>query len=105
MTAPRVLLVDDNALNIELATFILEDAAFVVDSVSDGSQALARIALFRPDVVLMDIQLPGSDGLMLTQDIKADPATRHIAVAAFTAYAMKGDEARMRDRGCDGYIA
>jgi two-component system, cell cycle response regulator DivK len=104
MEKRRVLIIDDNPLNIELASVVLEEAGFVVDGVSEPGEAHSRIATFRPDVILMDIQLPGSDGLALTRAIKADPATHHIAVAAFTAYAMKGDEARMRDGGCDGYI-
>lgn len=104
MEKRRVLIIDDNPLNIELASVVLEDAGFLVDGVSDPGEAHDRISRFRPDVVLMDIQLPGSDGLALTRAIKADPATRHIAIAAFTAFAMKGDEARMRDGGCDGYI-
>jgi CheY-like chemotaxis protein len=105
MTATRVLIIDDNALNIELATFVLEEASFIVESVMQASELMARVASFRPDLILMDIQLPGSDGLTLTRLLKADPGTRGIAVAAFTAYAMKGDEAKMRAAGCDGYIA
>jgi len=100
-----VLIVDDNALNVELVTFVLEDAAFVVDAVTDPALAIGRVHSFRPDLILMDIQLPGSDGLALTRAVKADPATRSIAIVAFTAYALKGDEARMRAAGCDSYIA
>jgi len=84
---------------------VLEEASFVVDSVMDAGELMAHIATFQPDLILMDIQLPGSDGLTLTRRIKADPGTRGIAIAAFTAYAMKGDEAKMRAVGCDGYIA
>jgi CheY-like chemotaxis protein len=105
MNAPRVLLVDDNAINIELVRFVLDAAGFTFDAVADARHALANVAEFAPDVVLMDIQMPGIDGLELTRRIKADAALRHVAVVAFTAYAMKGDEARMRAAGCDGYLS
>lgn len=105
MTQARVLIIDDNIANAELASFVLEDAAFEVHAVTEPAEALARVASFQPDVVLMDIQLPGSDGLELTRVLKADPATSKIVIVAFTAFAMKGDEARLRAAGCDAYIA
>lgn len=105
MTPPRVLIVDDNAMNVDLVSFLLAADAMQVEAAVDAAQAGARIAARQPDLILMDIQLPGTDGLELTRRLKADPATRHIVVVALTAYAMKGDEARMRAAGCDGYIA
>jgi CheY-like chemotaxis protein len=105
MDAPRVLIVDDNALNIELVNFVLGADGFEVASALDAEQALARLPMFNPALVLMDIQMPGMDGLELTRRLKADAATRHIVVVAFTAYAMKGDEAKLREAGCDGYIS
>ena len=105
MTPRRVLIIDDNDLNVQLASFVLSHAGFAVESAADATQGLLQIPLFRPDLILMDIQMPDMDGLTLTQRLKADPATRHIVVVAFTAYAMKGDEAKMRSAGCDGYIA
>jgi CheY-like chemotaxis protein len=66
---------------------------------------MARIGTFLPELILMDIQLPGVDGLTLTGRLKADPATQHIVIIAFTAYAMKDDQARLLAGGCDGYIA
>jgi two-component system cell cycle response regulator DivK len=105
MTAPRILIVDDQPMNIELARFVLEHDGLAVDAAADAGQAMAAIAACRPDLVLMDIQMPGTDGLSLTRSLKQDPATRRIVVVAFTAYAMKGDEARLRAAGCDGYIA
>lgn len=105
MALPRVLVVDDNALNIELAEFLLSAAGLTVDSASHAAQALERLADSVPDVILMDIQMPGMDGLTLTQQLKADPRTAGIAIIAFTAYAMHGDEARLRGAGCDGYIS
>ncbi len=105
MIEPRVLIVDDNALNIELASFVLNAGGFTVVSAADADDAALLAKAFRPDLILMDIQMPGVDGLELTQKLKADPATRHIVIVAFTAYAMKGDAARLRAAGCDGYIA
>ena len=103
--SPRVLVVDDNPFNLELASFVLLADGLVVATAGDADEALGRIADFQPDLILMDIQLPGMDGLALTRRLKADPATRRIVVVAFTAYAMKGDEAAMRAAGCDGYLA
>jgi two-component system cell cycle response regulator DivK len=105
MSQTRVLIVDDNLMNIELVSFLLEAAGFAFETAADASGALLRIPAFKPDAILMDIQMPGMDGLALTQLLKADAATAHIVIVAFTAYAMKGDEARMRAAGCDGYIA
>ena len=105
MAAERIRVVDDNEVNVELALVVLEAAGYVVDVALDANQALRRVAQCRPELILMDIQLPGMDGLALTRLIKADPATRDIVIVAFTAFAMQGDEARMRAAGCDGYIA
>jgi two-component system cell cycle response regulator DivK len=101
----RVLIVDDNLMNLDLVTFILEAASFEVSSAPDAVTALDRIPRFKPDLILMDVQMPGMDGLELTHRLKADPATSHIVIVAFTAYAMKGDQARMLAAGCDGYIS
>ena len=105
MKSPVVLIVDDHPMNIELARFVLEAGGFEVDSAGDALQAITGIAARRPDLILMDIQMPGIDGLTLARQLKQDPATQGIVVVAFTAYAMKGDEARMRAAGCDGYLA
>ena len=105
MTAHRVLVVDDDAATVELARFTLTAAAFVVESTTDATNAMLLIAAFQPDLILMDIQMPGMNGLELTRQLKAQPEMQHIVVVAFTAFAMKGDEARMRAAGCDGYIA
>lgn len=103
--ARRILVVDDNPMNLEMVSFMLEAGGFMVRTARDAGAALDAIPVFRPDLILMDIQLPGVDGLALTQQLKGDPATSGIAIVAFTAYAMKGDEARMRAAGCDGYIS
>jgi two-component system, cell cycle response regulator DivK len=103
--APTVLLVEDNPANTKLATMLLERAGY---RVLHAEYALDGIALARehmPQLALMDIQLPGMDGLEATRALKADPATRRIPVVALTAFAMKEDERRIRAAGCDGYIA
>jgi two-component system cell cycle response regulator DivK len=105
MSAARILVVDDNPLNIELVNFVLGSAGFACEVVTDATQVLAVVAACQPELILMDIQMPNTDGLQLTQQIKADPATRHIIIVAFTAYAMKGDEVKMRAAGCDGYVS
>lgn len=105
MSSLRALVVDDNALNIELVRFLLESDGFEVDSALDADDALRAIGAHVPDVILMDVQLPGVDGLTLTRRIKSDAALQPIAIVAFTAYAMKGDEAKMRAAGCDGYLS
>jgi CheY-like chemotaxis protein len=102
---PRLLVVDDNVLNVELVKFVIGTGACLIESAPDAARAINCIRSFRPDLILMDIQMPGMNGLELTRRIKADPATRHIVVLAFTAYAMKGDEVKMREAGCDGYVS
>ena len=101
----RVLVVDDHPLNLRLASVLLSAEGHEVETAIDAGDALARIAERPPDVILMDIQLPGTDGLTLTRRLKEDPATADIVVVALTAFAMSGDEQRALDAGCDGYIA
>lgn len=105
MNPLRILVVDDNPLNITLAEVVLLAEQFAVETAADGSEAMQKVASFQPDLILLDIQMPGMDGLEVTRDLKANPATRHIRVIAFTAFAMRGDEAKMRAAGCDGYLS
>ena len=105
MSAPRVLIVDDNAMNIAITEVVLLADKFEVETAADSVEAMLKVASFKPDLILMDIQLPGKDGLELTRQLKADLATQHIRIVAFTAFAMRGDEAKMRDAGCDGYLS
>lgn len=105
MTRGPVLVVDDNRINLELAEAILENAGYEVRTAADADEALAAIAMERPGVILMDLQLPDVDGLTLTRRLKADPATRDIPIVALTAYAMKGDAEKAREAGCDGYLS
>lgn len=104
MSGEPIVVVDDNPLNLKLTRLVLSSAGYDVHGAGDAEQALAAIARVRPRLVLMDVQLPGVDGLELTRRLKADPATRDTIVVALTAYAMKGDEARALAAGCDGYI-
>jgi two-component system cell cycle response regulator DivK len=101
----KVLIVEDNAANMTLATFLLQSAGHSVLSARDAETGLTLARSEQPDLVLMDIQLPGMDGLEATAMLKRDGATRDIPVVALTALAMKGDEERIRAAGCDGYIA
>ena len=100
-----VLLVEDNSANMTLAVFLLQSAGHTVLSASDAEAGLTMARASKPDLILMDIQLPGMDGLEATALLKRDDATRGIPVIALTALAMKGDEERIRAAGCDGYIA
>jgi len=101
----KVLVVEDNPANMTLATFLLESVGHTVLKARDAETGVGLARSERPDLILMDIQLPGMDGLSATGILKADAETRDIPVIALTALAMKGDEERIRAAGCDGYIA
>jgi CheY-like chemotaxis protein len=99
-----ILIVDDNVSNTKLLAFLLTAKGYVVRTAANADEALAVLAEFAPRLILMDLQLPGMDGLSLTRQLKADPRTSAIPIVAATAYAMKGDEDKARAAGCDGYI-
>jgi two-component system cell cycle response regulator DivK len=101
----KVLVVEDNAANMTLAVFLLQSSGHTVLSATDAEAGLAMARDEQPDLILMDIQLPGMDGLQAIAMLKQDDATRAIPVIALTALAMKGDEERIRAAGCDDYIA
>jgi two-component system, cell cycle response regulator DivK len=101
----RVLVIEDNVSNMTLAAFLLKSNGHTVLSATDAEEGLAMARAERPDLILMDIQLPGMDGLEATALLKRDASTRTVPVIALTALAMKGDEERIRGAGCDGYIA
>ncbi len=105
MSALRVLVVDDNFMNLEMASFVLSADAIDVETAADAQEAIAKISAFKPELILMDIQMPGMDGVTLTRHLKADATTQAIVIIAFTAYAMKGDAAKLTAAGCDGYIS
>jgi two-component system cell cycle response regulator DivK len=100
-----VLIVEDNPANMTLAILLVESAGHTVLSATDAEAGLALARDERPDLILMDIQLPDMDGLTATVLLKRNDATSAIPVIALTALAMKGDEERIRAAGCDGYIA
>lgn len=102
---PAVLIVDDNQLNLKLVRVVLEIEGYHVRTAADGEEMLVVLQSFQPDLILMDIQLPGMDGLELTRRLKKDEMTRCIPVVAITAYAMKGDKEKAAAAGCDGYLA
>ena len=104
MTAKQVLVVEDNAVNRRLVQFLLKSQGYEVWEATNASEAFAMLAKRRPDVILMDIQLPVMDGLTATRKLKADPTTRDIPVVAVTSYAMKGDEAMALEAGCSAYV-
>jgi CheY-like chemotaxis protein len=100
-----ILIVDDNALNAKLTKLLLVQNGYAVETAGDANEALQLLETFIPRLILMDLQLPGTDGFELTRRLRADAATRDIIIVALTAYAMKGDERRALEAGCDGYIA
>lgn len=105
MAGEPILVVDDNPINVKLLSFVLESAGFEVRTAEDAPDALRQLASWRPRLIVMDLQLPGIDGLVLTRQLKAAPETRGIVILAVTAYAMAADELRALEAGCDGYLA
>lgn len=101
----KVLVVEDNPANMELAALLLKKAGHSVLGATDAESGLALANAELPDLILMDIQLPGMDGLTATGLLKSAPSTRSIPVIALTALAMKGDEEKILAAGCDGYLA
>lgn len=104
MPSDSLLIVDDNPVNLKLTKVLLTQEGYQVQTVGNAEEALTLLQTFKPRLVLMDIQLPGMDGLELTRRLKTSPDTQHIKVIALTAYAMKGDEEKARAAGCDDYI-
>jgi len=104
MAGEPILIVDDNPINLKLARVLLTGEGYQVRTATDAEEALEVLQQFKPRLILMDIQLPGMDGLMLTRRLKADPATKDAIILGLTAYAMKGDEERVLEAGCDGYV-
>jgi CheY-like chemotaxis protein len=100
----KILVVDDNATNLKLISDVLEFEGWHVLKAGDAEQAQSVIEKTPPDMILMDIALPGMDGLTLTRKLKADQKSKHILIVALTAFAMKGDDQKALDAGCDGYI-
>ncbi|MBC7703696.1 MAG: response regulator [Rhodoferax sp.] len=103
-TPATVLIVDDSPINLKLAADVLECEGYLVLRARDAEQAQDILKHTTPELILMDIQMPGMDGLTLTRLLKANPAYQHLQIVALTSFAMKGDEQKAREAGCDGYI-
>jgi CheY-like chemotaxis protein len=104
MSGEPVLIVDDDAVNLKLARVVLEEEGYAVRTASDADEAFHVLRTFFPKVVLVDIKLPGIDGLELTRRLKSDAATSDIVILAVSASAMQGDDEKARAAGCDGYV-
>ena len=105
MAGEPILIVDDNAQNLKLARVILSSEGYQVRTAVDAEDALTILESFAPRVILMDLQLPRMDGLALTRHLKRDPRRRDIIIIAVTAYAMKGDDDKAFEAGCDDYMS
>ncbi len=104
-TPPQILIVDDNPANRDIFQTRLAAQGYEILTASDGEEALAVAREKRPDLILMDIQLPGIDGYEATRLIKAKPALRHIPIIVVTSYALSGDDVKAKEAGCDAYLA
>lgn len=101
---PRILIIEDNELNLELASDLLEIKGFVVLQARSAEAGLRLAHQTAVDLILMDLSLPGMDGLAATREMKQDPVTRHLPILALTAHAMRGDAEIIAQAGCDGYL-
>jgi two-component system cell cycle response regulator DivK len=104
MADKSILIVDDSVSNLKLSTFLLRREGFEVTTAENAEEALTRLAKHIPSLILMDIQLPGMDGLELTRRLRQDDSLRDVSIVAFTASAIKGDEEIAQAAGCHGYI-
>ena len=101
----KILVIEDNPTNMKFVTDLLKRAGYEVFQAADATAGIAIARDELPPLILMDIQLPGVDGLAATRTLKGDERTRQIKIIALTAFAMKGDKERMLEAGCDGYIS
>jgi len=104
MASESILIIEDNPINLKLSRLLLTAENYEVRTATDAGEALALLAVFHPRLILMDIQLPGKNGLDLTRELKSNPNYKDIIIVALTAYAMKGDEEKALAAGCDGYM-
>jgi CheY-like chemotaxis protein len=100
----RILIVDDHPLNLKLASEVLAAEGFEIEQARDADEAIVSVARDPPDLVLMDLALPGMDGLTLTRKLKDEYGLARVPIVALTAFAMKGDAEKALAAGCDGYI-
>ena len=103
--AQKILVIEDNDRNRRLVRLLLKAKGYEVIEAATAEEAIECLKGLKPDLILMDIQLPNTDGLALTKQIKSKEETRDIPVVAVTAYAMKGDKERILEAGCDGYVS
>lgn len=104
MSDSSILIIEDNPLNVELASDLLQASGYRIHSTRTAEEGIRMARELLPDLVLMDISLPGMDGLCATRALKNDPATSHLTVVGLTAHAMLGDEGTALQSGCDGYL-
>jgi CheY-like chemotaxis protein len=108
MSARKILVVEDNDMNMQLVEFLLEEGGYDIMKATSGEEALEMTRNGNgaaPDLILMDIHLPGMDGLSVVRAMKAEPRTQRVPILALTAHAMRGDKDRFLEAGCDGYIS
>lgn len=105
MSRPIILVVEDNPYNYELVQFLLEDAGFAVVGATDATEVRQALTRASPDLILMDMQLPGTDGLTLVEQLRTRPEMETVPIVALTAHALRGDRERFLSQGCDGYLA
>ncbi|MBM3951012.1 MAG: response regulator [Rhodospirillales bacterium] len=101
----KVMIVEDNELNMKLFNDLLQAQGYETVQVMDGKDVVRQVRQHHPNLIIMDIQLPGVSGVELTRQIKSDPALKEIPVLAVTAFAMKGDQDKIMESGCDGYLS
>jgi len=104
MPDPTILLIEDNEQNAYLARFLLQQAGCAVVTARTGQEGLEKVRSAIPDLILLDIQLPDTDGYQIAQRLREDPAVRHIPIVALTSFAMPGEKKRALELGCRGYI-
>ncbi len=104
MKPQRILVIEDHPVNLKLMVNLLESENYIVDQAENAESAINLLQTIQPDLILMDIALPGIDGLTLTRQLKENQMTRHIPIIALTAFAMKGDQQIALDAGCEDYI-
>ena len=108
MHSRKVLVVEDNDMNMQLVEYLLEEGGYEIAKAASGEEALSIArdpAMITPDLILMDIHLPGMDGLSVVRAMKSDERMRRVPILALTAHAMRGDKDRFLEAGCDGYIS
>lgn len=106
MPGRRILVVEDNDMNMQLVEYLLEEGGYQIVKATSGEEALTVARNGEPvNLILMDIHLPGMDGLSVVREMKSDPRTKDVPILALTAHAMRGDRDRFLEAGCDGYIS